>query len=97
MLFANCQLLKSHKHRLRFQTDSPNLEDLSGFLLLAETLKEADPDLAAYHLRGVYEQNVLGSPNSFQYCAKRDTTGYCLCHDPLRKQIYNEKYKPGRF
>lgn len=64
----------------------------AGFLLLAETLKEADPGLASYHLRGVYEQNLLGVPNSFRYRAHQDTTGYCLCHDPLRKKVYSEKY-----
>lgn len=64
----------------------------AGFLLLAEALKEADPGLASYRLRSVYEQNLLGVPNSFQYRSQQDTTGYCLCHDPLRKKLYSEKY-----
>ncbi len=66
---------------------------LAGFLLLAEVLKEADPDLAAYRLRGVYEQELLVVPNGFRYAAPRDETGYCLCGNPLRPELYAEKYR----
>ncbi len=65
---------------------------LAGVLLLAETIKEAVPALAAYHLAHVYEQELLGVPNGFVYPGERDRTGYCLCHDPLRLRLYEDKY-----
>jgi hypothetical protein len=65
---------------------------LAGFLLLAEALKEAVPSLAPYRLAGIYEQELMGIPNEFLSPGKRDTTGYCLCHDPLRCRLYHEKY-----
>lgn len=65
---------------------------LAGFLLLAEMLKEADPALASYRLSGVYEQELLGVPNEFLYPGKRDATGYCLCHNSMRRRLYRGKY-----
>jgi len=65
---------------------------LAGFLLLAELLKAADPALAQFRLTGVYQQELLGIPNGFAYTVNRDGTGYCLCHSPLRRQLYREKY-----
>jgi len=69
---------------------------LAGFLLLAETIKEADPSLASYRLDRVYEQELLAVPNEFIYPGERDATGYCLCHDPLRQRLYQEKYPKAR-
>lgn len=68
---------------------------LAGILLLAETIKEATPTLAQYRLMSVYEQELLGVPNGFVYPGERDSTGYCLCHDPLRVRLYGEKYGGG--
>jgi hypothetical protein len=65
---------------------------LAGFLLLAETIKEADPVLSSYRLNRVYEQDLLATPNEFVYPGERDVTGYCLCHDPLRLRLYQEKH-----
>lgn len=65
---------------------------LAGFLLLAETIKETDPALAQYRLNHVYEQDLLAIPNEFFYPGERDLTGYCLCHSPLRRRLYREKY-----
>ncbi len=68
---------------------------LAGFLLLAEVLKESDPDLAAYRLDGVYEQELLGVPNGFRYHLPQDRSGYCLCGSPLRQSLYGAKYLVG--
>jgi hypothetical protein len=65
---------------------------LAGFLLLAETVKQADPALAHYRLHRIYEQDLLGVPNEFILPGERDGMGYCLCHDPLRRRLYAEKY-----
>ncbi len=65
---------------------------LAGFLLLAEVLKEADSALVPYRVPGVYEQELLAVPNGFRYPGQRDATGYCLCHSPLRRRLYREKY-----
>jgi hypothetical protein len=65
---------------------------LAGFLLLAETLKAADPTLAGHRLSGVYQQDLLGVPNGYVYAGDRDATGYCLCHSPLRRRLWREKY-----
>jgi len=66
---------------------------LAGFLLLAETLKEANPALAPYRLKGIYEQELLSVPNEFLYPGERDKTGYCLCWDKqTRLRLYNQKY-----
>lgn len=66
---------------------------LAGFLLLAETLKEANPALAPYQLNSIYEQELLSMPNEFLYPGQRDKTGYCLCWDKqIRQRLYNQKY-----
>jgi len=66
---------------------------LAGFLLLAETLKEANPALAPYRLNDIYEQELLSMPNEFFYPGQRDKTGYCLCWDKqTRQRLYNQKY-----
>lgn len=66
---------------------------LAGFLLLAETLKEANPALAPYRLKGIYEQELLSMPNEFLYPGQRDKTGYCLCWDKqTRQRLYDQKY-----
>lgn len=64
----------------------------AGFLLLAEVIKEALPTLALYRLNREYRQDLLGRPNEDQYWSRADPTGYCLCHDPFRRQRYAEKY-----
>jgi hypothetical protein len=65
---------------------------LAGFLLLAEVLKEVEPPLQAYGLRGHYEQELLGIPNGFRNPGQRDPSGRCLCHDPFRQRVYKQKY-----
>jgi hypothetical protein len=70
---------------------------LAGFLLLAETLKEANPALAPYRLNGIYEQELLSMPNEFLYPGQRDTTGYCFCWDTrTRQRLYKQKYGQGQ-
>ncbi len=64
----------------------------AGFLLLAEVIKEAVPALATYRLSREYRQDLLGRPNEDHYWSPADPTGYCLCHDPFRRQRYAEKY-----
>ncbi|GEM_PF-1645301 len=65
---------------------------LAGILLLAEAIKEATVSLAPYRLTRVYEQELLGVPNGFVYPGERDPTGYCLCHDPFRLRLFEDKY-----
>lgn len=69
---------------------------LAGFFLLGEALKDAIPALASYRLASVYEQELLAIPNAFIYAAPRDTTGYCLCHNPLRQRLSRAKYGVAR-
>ncbi len=69
---------------------------LAGFLLLAEAIKEAEPALASYRLSRVYEQELLATPNEFIYPGEPDVTGYCLCHSPLRRRLYRDKYPAAK-
>ncbi len=68
---------------------------LAGTLLLAEAIKESVPALAPYQLNREYRQDLLGISNHDHYWSRPDTSGYCLCADPLRRRLYKDKYGNG--
>jgi hypothetical protein len=67
---------------------TPFVSAMAGLLLLAEALKESDPRLHAYRLRGRYDLDMSGEPPGFTGATPRDPSGRCLCHSRFRRNAY---------
>lgn len=66
----------------------------AGVMLLAETLKQSVPALAAYRVNNSYRQDLLGVPAGgvFPYPRYGAEDGSCLCRSAFRLAAYSEKY-----
>jgi hypothetical protein len=67
---------------------TPYVSAMAGLLLVAEAIKEGDPELHPYRLTGRYDLDMSGEPPPFTQVTMRDQSGRCLCYSPFRRRAY---------
>lgn len=67
---------------------TPYVSAMAGLLLLTEALKEGDPRLHLYRLKGRYDLDMSGEPPPLTQATVRDPSGRCLCYSPFRRGAY---------
>jgi hypothetical protein len=69
---------------------TPFVSAMAGVLLLAEAVKEAQPELHSYRLEGRYDIDMSGEPTGITSATPRDPLGRCLCHSPFRRAAHRQ-------
>ena len=75
-----------------FAVSAPFVSAAAGAIVAAELSKPASRDVLGVSQR--VDLDMSGYPTGVIGRAQRDASGRCLCHDPIRREMYGELWGP---